>query len=60
MVKWDDPLASDNSGKVSVTCDPDSGTDFTIGDSEVTCKALDGSGNKAICSFPVYIRGNNL
>ena len=58
MVKWEDPFASDNSGNVSVTCDPPSGTDFPIGQTTITCEAADGSGNRAECSFPVSVTGN--
>ena len=58
MVIWEDPPASDNSGNVTVTCNPQSGIILTIGETPVTCEAVDGSGNKAVCSFPVYVRGN--
>ena len=57
MIKWDDPTASDNSGNVSVTCDPQSGTNFTIGQTTVTCEAIDGSGNTVACSFQVTVTG---
>ena len=57
MAIWEDPLASDNSGNVSVTCDPPTGTNFAIGQSTVTCKAIDGSGNTAPCSFQVNVTG---
>ena len=52
---WDDPTASDNSGKVIVTCDPPSGTTFPIGYTDVTCEAVDYSKNKAECSFSVNV-----
>ena len=58
MVLWKDPIASDNSGNVSVTCDPPSGTHFKIGERPITCEAVDGSGNRAECSFPVTLIGN--
>ena len=45
------PSASDNSGSVSVTCDTQSGR-------PIICKAVDGSGNSAVCSFPVNAEGN--
>ena len=58
MVMWDDPTASDNSGNVThVTCDPMSGTNFTIGQTRVACEAVDGSGNDAECSFTVNVTG---
>ena len=59
MIVWEDPKASDNSGNVSVTCDLLSGTNFTIGQTTVTCEAVDGSGNKAECFFQVYVTGNS-
>ena len=57
MVEWEDPIASDNSRNVSVTCDPQSGTNFSIGQSTVTCEAIDGSGNTVSCSFQVNVAG---
>ena len=58
MVEWEDSKASDNSESVSVICNPPSGANFTIGRTSVTCEAVDGSGNKAECSFQVYVTGN--
>ena len=55
MVIWEGPHASDNSGNVFVTCDPHVGSNFTIGQTIVTCNASDGSGNRAEC----YFRANN-
>ena len=60
IVVWEDPKVSDNSGNVSVTCDPPSGTNFTIGQTAVLCEAIDGRGNRAECSFQVYVTGNIL
>ena len=57
MVTWDDLQVEDNSGEVTVTCDPPSGTDFDIGQATVTCTAIDGSGNKITCDFHVYVTG---
>ena len=57
---WKDLIASDNSGIVSVTCDPQSGAEFTIGQTPVTCEAVDGSGNRAQCSFQVIVKGKCL
>ena len=56
-VTWKDLTISDNSGKVSVTCDPQAGTEFTIGKTVVTCEAIDGSGNTDACSFQVNVTG---
>ena len=58
IASWEDPTASDNSGNVFVTCDPPSGTIFPIGHTNVTCKAFDRSGNRAECSFEVYVINN--
>ena len=57
VVKWELPVASDNSGNVPVTCDPESGNNFTIGQTPVTCAAVDGNGNRAVCSFSVNVTG---
>ena len=58
MVTWEDPKASDNSGNVSrVFCDPQSGTNFTIGQTNVICETTDGSGNNATCAFQVNVTG---
>ena len=61
MVVWNGPKASDNSGNVSrVICDPQSGTNFTIGQTNVICEAVDDSGNKAACYFQVNVNGKSL
>ena len=57
IVIWEGPHASDNSGNVSVTCDPHVGSNFTIGQTIVTCNASDGSGNRAECYFRVNNTG---
>ena len=57
MAVWKDPIVSDNSGIVSVTCDAQSGVTLTIGETTVTCEAVDGSGNRAQCSFQVIVKG---
>ena len=57
-VTWVLPIASDNSNEtVEITCFPASGANFTIGKTNVTCKAVDSSGNKATCNFPAFING---
>ena len=61
MIVWEGPKASDNSGNVShVICNPQSGTNFTIGQTNVICEAVDGSGNKAACAFQVNVTGKYL
>ena len=57
MVEWNSLIASDNSGNVSVTCDPKSETNFTIGQTTIACEAIDESGNRATCSFQVNVTG---
>ena len=58
-VVWIDPQATDNSGQnLTITCDADSGNDFKIGETEVTCDAVDPTGNQATCTFTVKIEGN--
>ena len=61
MVVWAGGNASDNSGNVShLTCDRQSGTNFTIGQTTVTCEAVDWSGNRAECSFQVNVTGTSF
>ena len=58
MVTWEKPDATDNSGNVSdVICNPLSGTEFGIGQTIVTCEAVDESKNKGECSFQVEVTG---
>ena len=57
-VNWQTPTATDNSGEVTVSCDTSSGSRFTIGQTVVTCLAIDTSGNNRTCSFLVNVEGN--
>ena len=58
VVVWEAPNATDNSkGAVSVSCSPTTGSNFTIGQTEVVCKAEDGIGNMATCRFDVNVTG---
>ena len=58
MVTWEPPVASDNSRETpNITCDPASGSNFTIGQIVVNCEAMDTSGNKATCNFSVKVSG---
>ena len=57
VVVWSGPTATDNSEAVSVSCLPTSGSNFTMGVTEVVCMAEDGSGNTATCRFYVDIIG---
>ena len=47
--------ATDDSGAVTVNCDPASGSPFPVGTTEVRCTATDPSGNTASCSFNVTV-----
>ena len=61
MVAWKKPTATDNSGNIpDVICDPPSGSNFTIGQTIVTCETVDESGNKAACNFRVNVTGTLL
>ena len=58
---WQDPSATDNSGDVSNTiCDPKSGSKFTIGQTLVTCEAVDDSGNNETCNFQIAVEGKRI
>jgi hypothetical protein len=49
--------ATDDSGVVSITCLPASGSVFAIGTTPVSCTATDGSGNIDTDTFNVTVRG---
>jgi hypothetical protein len=50
------PTATDDvDGDVPVRCTPESGSDFPLGTTTVTCTASDSSGNAATASFNVSI-----
>ena len=48
--------ASDDSGRVTVTCEPPSGANFPVGKTSVNCVARDPAGNTNSCSFFVTVR----
>jgi uncharacterized membrane protein len=52
-----DATATDDSGVVSVDCQPGSGSVFAIGTTPVSCTATDGSGNIDAGAFNVTVRG---
>ena len=61
VVKWDEPNTTDSSiDAVKMSCTPPSGSNFTIGHTEVVCAAVDTSGNKGSCGFNVTIIGMKL
>ena len=58
-VSWTDPQVTDNSGQnLTTTCDAESGSQFGIGETEVTCQAVDPTGNQATCTCTVNVKGN--
>jgi lysophospholipase L1-like esterase len=54
-INFDNPSTTDGEGAVKVTCDPESGTTFPIGQTEVSCTATDTLNRSASCSFMVTI-----
>jgi hypothetical protein len=50
--------ASDPCGIASFDCTPPSGSTFPCGATTVTCRAVDGTGNTASCSFTVTVNCN--
>ena len=53
------PVASDNCpGVGAVSCNPQSGHCFNIGNTTVTCTAADASGNTGTCSFTVGVNNS--
>ncbi|MCP4567453.1 MAG: HYR domain-containing protein, partial [FCB group bacterium] len=46
---------TDNCAGASVSCSPASGTFFAVGTTQVTCTALDASGNSSTCNFDVTV-----
>ena len=60
MAIWESPIVTDNSeDEVDIVCHPPSGTNVSIGQTQITCEAVDGSGNKAGCNFQVNLRGTH-
>ena len=57
---WKHPSATDNSGDIpNVICKPLSGSNFTIGQTLVTCEAVDSGGNNVTCSFQIDVKGTS-
>lgn len=59
IVKWKQPRVTDNSGKVSFTCDTQSGAKLSIGKTVIICEAVDDSGNRAKCSYVITVYGKD-
>jgi hypothetical protein len=55
IVSYTAPTASDNCSGQSVTCNPPSGSSFSVGTTTVTCTATDASGNTASCTFTITV-----
>src|SRR3989338_2603155 len=54
-VNFDLPLASDEGGIASESCDPASGSTFALGSTTVTCTATDTAGNSASAHFDIGV-----
>ena len=55
QANYSNPPATDNSGNVTVSCNPASGSSFAVGATTVTCTATDPCNNTATCSFVVNV-----
>ena len=56
-VSWVVPNVKDNSGDFTITASHEPYSTFGIGITNVTFKAIDGSGNMAFYSFTVTVKG---
>jgi hypothetical protein len=59
-IEFEVPTATDNSGDVTVVCDPASGAVLGGGTKPVLCTATDSSGNTASRSFNVIVKSSGL
>ena len=56
-----DVQAVDNSGdNTTVSCTKESGEEFHIGNTAMTCVAYDAAGNNATCQFLVTVKGKHI
>ena len=56
VVQWVEPTATDNSGVVSLASQTRvPGSFFPVGQTSVTYRFVDGSGNSATCTFQVIV-----
>ncbi|NVJ86007.1 MAG: HYR domain-containing protein, partial [Algoriphagus sp.] len=60
VVNWIAPIATDNSGSVSLISNYEPGSIFPVGTTQVIYTATDGSGNQFTCSFNVIVTDNEL
>ena len=59
-VTYPTPTVSNGSVPVNVTCAPASGSMFSIGETIVTCTAVDAIARQATCTFGVTLRHRQL
>ena len=59
-VAYPAPTVTNGSTPITVTCTPASGTMFPIGETTVTCTAVDAIARQATCSFPVTVHHRQL
>jgi uncharacterized repeat protein (TIGR01451 family) len=55
VVTFPAPTSSDNCSVAFTNCVPASGSTFPLGDTPVTCTAVDGGGNTNTCTFTVTV-----
>ena len=56
VVEYPEPVASNEcDGDPTITCEPESGSLFPVGDTSVVCNAVDQSGNAQQCEFTVSV-----
>ena len=57
-VNYDAPTVTDLADpNPTYTCDRETGTQFDLGSTTVTCTANDKAGNSNICTFDVEVKG---
>ncbi len=61
LVEWQHPVPTDYTGykNAEATCDSLSGTRFPIGETNVTCTAIDRRGVNKTCFFHVVVSGTH-
>src|SRR5687768_961268 len=59
-VTYTAPIVTNGTTPVNVNCVPASGSMFQIGETTVTCLAVDAIGRQATCLFPVTVRHRHL
>ena len=58
LIQWESHATDSSGDSLTVTCDPATPSNFTIGQTSVTCIALDAYGNSNSCIFYVDVKGN--